>query len=124
MHPGIPHADLRDSCRRLVESILTRLGYTVLAAASGEQALEILASHAGKVHLLVSDVVMPGLSGRELAERVTELRPGMRVLLVSGYHEDSLLHEGVERQRVAFLPKPFTPAELAVRVRAVLDAPE
>ena len=110
--------------RRLVESILTRLGYTVLAAASGEQALEILASHAGKVHLLVSDVVMPGLSGRELAERVTGLRPGMRVLLVSGYHEDSLLHEGVERQRVAFLPKPFTPAELAVRVRAVLDAPE
>ncbi len=110
--------------RRLVESILRRLGYTVLAAANGEQALALLAAHEGKVDLLLSDVVMPGLSGRELAEHVAALRPEVRVLLVSGYHQDSVLHDGVERQRVAFLPKPFTPAALALRVRAVLDAPE
>ena len=77
--------------------------------------------HAGPIHLLVTDVVMPEMSGRELAERLAAARPELKVLYLSGNTDDALLHHGVSQAEMAFLQKPFTPAGLAVKVREVLE---
>src|SRR5207245_1256303 len=87
----------------------------------GRAALDLSAHHAGGIDILVTDVVMPGMSGRELAERLAPLRPGMRVLYTSGYTDDAMVHQGVLRSGVAFLQKPFVPESLARKVREVLD---
>jgi two-component system cell cycle sensor histidine kinase/response regulator CckA len=95
---------------------LATSGFRVFTAADGASAEQLVASHGGKIHLLVTDVVMPDLSGRELAERLRVLRPGLPVLFVSGYTDDAILHHGVQLGYDSFLQKPFTPAELTARV--------
>lgn len=102
--------------------VLTKHGYTVLQAASGTDALAVLEQHPGEIHLLVSDVVMPGMDGRELADKVRERQADIRILFTSGYTEDAILHRGVEASCVAFLQKPYNPASLAGKIRAVLNS--
>jgi two-component system cell cycle sensor histidine kinase/response regulator CckA len=109
--------------REVVREILEMNGYEVLEARQGEQAIEISAQHSGPIHLLVTDVVMPEMSGRELAQRLTLLRPDMRVLYMSGYTDDAIVRHGVLDAGMAFIAKPFTPDGLASKVRQVLDAP-
>jgi nitrogen-specific signal transduction histidine kinase/CheY-like chemotaxis protein len=102
--------------RELARKVLTRQGYRVLAAASGDEALEIVRAYSGSVDVIVTDVVMPGLSGPELVARVQELRPGIPVLYISGDARGALSVQGLEDEGVAFLQKPFTPAALAQKV--------
>ena len=108
--------------RSLTTSVLQGLGYTVLAAAGGDEALEAARHHRGRIDLLVTDVVMPGMGGRELAEWMAERHPSAKVLYVSGYTDDAVLRRGVVQEEAAFLQKPFTVADLADKVREVLDA--
>jgi CheY-like chemotaxis protein len=97
-------------------------GYTVLTASSPAEALQLAQSYPEPIHLLVTDVVMPVMSGRELADYLTRLHPQMRVLYVSGYTENTIVHHGVLETGVHFLPKPYTPAQLIQKVREVLDS--
>jgi len=97
-------------------------GYTVLEAADGPAAITLCGRHAGPISLLVSDVVMPRMGGRELAERLTALRPALRVLFVSGHTDDVVVRQGVLQAEFAFLQKPFSLDALRRKVRAVLDA--
>jgi two-component system cell cycle sensor histidine kinase/response regulator CckA len=106
--------------RALDRRVLTNCGYTVLEAKDGRDALRVADAHTGPIHLLVSDVVMPHLGGRHLAEKLLSLRPGLKVLFVSGYTDDAVVRHGVGSE-FAFLPKPFTPAGLARKVREVLE---
>src|SRR6185503_10230041 len=115
-------AEDEDAVRRLTTRVLTKAGYTVLAAPCGQAALDLAASYAGPIDLLLSDVIMPGMSGRELAEQLLPLRPGMRLMYASGYTEDAIIRHGVSSEATAFLPKPFTPAALLAKVREVLEA--
>ena len=108
--------------RPLTKGLLARLGYTVLDAESAEQALAVAGARQGPIHLLVADVVMPGASGRELARRLAQSRPETRVLYVSGYTDDAIVHHGMLEPGLKFLQKPFTPAVLARKVREVLDS--
>jgi CheY-like chemotaxis protein len=108
---------VRDLCRRLLQG----LGYTVLVARDGVEALELCTSRDGPIHLLVTDVVMPRLGGRELGQRVSALRPEMPVIYTSGYTETAFGEDGTLPRGVAFLPKPFTGSSLAGKVREVLD---
>ena len=110
---------VRDFARRALEDS----GYAVWTAASGPEALELAAAHVGQIHVVVTDVIMPGMHGRELAERLAMERPGLRVLYVSGYTGNSVVRGGVLEPDVAYLPKPFTADALARAVRAALDAP-
>jgi CheY-like chemotaxis protein len=107
--------------RALAAQALRNAGYTVLEAADGAAAVRAADGHPGPVHLLVTDVVMPGDNGRAVADRLRQSRPGLRVLYVSGYTDDTVVHHGVQQAGVEFLQKPFTPSVLAQRVRAVLD---
>ena len=111
-----------ESLRRMAARVLTKHGYTVLQAASGLDALRMLEQHPGEIHLLVTDVVMPGMDGRELAGKVRDRRPDIRMLFTSGYTEDAILHRGIEAARVAFLQKPYSPATLAGTIRKVLNS--
>jgi PAS domain S-box-containing protein len=108
--------------RELTTRILTGAGYSVLVAGSGAEALAVLERHKGAVDLLFTDVVMPGMTGRELAVRLATVRPAMRVLYTSGYTEDAILRYGVLDDASRFLTKPYTPAELRRRIREALDA--
>ena len=114
-----------DECgvRDLAAAALRGYGYTVLAAGSADEAVAAAARAGGRVDVLVTDVVMPGGGGVELARRVRAAYPGVRVLFVSGHTDDAVLRHGIEQARVHFLPKPFTPRELAAKVREVLDRP-
>jgi DNA-binding response OmpR family regulator len=104
----------------LTRGLLAEKGYGVLEAAGGEDALRVARAHNGPIHLLITDVVMPGLSGRALAEQLAVGRPGLRVLYMSGYTEDAVLKHGVEMTGLTFLPKPFTGPVLLAKVRQVL----
>jgi two-component system, cell cycle sensor histidine kinase and response regulator CckA len=107
------------SIRVLAGHILRRNGFTVLEASNGMEALRILKS-TPSVQLLISDVEMPEMRGTELAEEATEIRPDLKILLLSGYTDDSRVHRGVLRDEFGFLAKPFSPAELMRRVRQIL----
>ncbi|OGN83240.1 MAG: hypothetical protein A2X23_02750 [Chloroflexi bacterium GWC2_73_18] len=109
--------------RTLVRLVLERCGYRVLEASDGTAALEEAGRHPGPIDLLVSDVVMPGMSGPELVGRLAGVRTGLRVLYLSGYAEDAVVHYGALDPGIAFLQKPFAPETLAGKVREVLDAP-
>ena len=109
--------------RRLAATVLAQQGYRVFDAADGAEALEIAARPDLPFDLVLTDVVMPGLSGGELVQRLAPLQPGVRVLYMSGYPDDSVVRAGVRDASVAYLQKPFTTRELCRRVRVVLDAP-
>jgi two-component system cell cycle sensor histidine kinase/response regulator CckA len=106
--------------RAAAEEILKRLGYTVLVANDGHTALELAAARTDTIHLLVTDVIMPEMSGRQLADRLQQQRPGLKVLYVSGYTDDAIVRHGMLEPGIAFLQKPFTPQTLARKVREVL----
>src|SRR5436309_1044541 len=109
--------------RLLARKVLERAGYRVLVAAGGAEALDLAERYAGPIHLLLTDVVMPEMSGRELAHRLASLRPDARVLYMSGYADEAIAQHGVLDPGTAFLQKPFTPDGLARKVREVLDQP-
>jgi two-component system, cell cycle sensor histidine kinase and response regulator CckA len=110
-----------EGVRGLGQYLLQKGGYNVLLASHGEEAMEVAAHYQGRIHLLVTDVVMSGLSGLQVANRLKPLRPDMRVLYLSGYSEEAVTRQGVFSSRVPFLQKPFTPKDLAAKVREVLD---
>ena len=110
-----------DDVRAVARESLARYGYTVLEARDGEEALRIAGAESGHIDVMVTDVVMPGMNGRELARRLLAIRPGTRVLYVSGYTDDALSQHGILDQELAFLAKPFAPETLARSVRQVLD---
>ncbi len=110
-----------DAVRTLVRFALEEQGYTVLTSSTGEDAIERLETYAGKVDLLLTDVIMPGMSGRELVDRARASCPGMRVLFMSGYTDDALDRHGLREHSDQFIQKPFTPLGLVRRVREVLD---
>jgi CheY-like chemotaxis protein len=107
--------------RDMVRQLLAASGYTVLEAQSPEDALLLGERHPGPIHLLLTDVVMPAMGGRELAERLRGSRPELKVLYISGYTDNAIVHHGVLDEGMAFLQKPFTRQALARKVRAVLD---
>jgi len=111
-----------DSVRRLAKRVLEAQGYTVLEAVNGEAALRLAGDYAGVIDLLLSDVVMPELGGRLLAERLTAVRPEIEVLFMSGYTDDDILRRGLLERGQKLLQKPFTGSALAHEVRTVLDA--
>lgn len=106
--------------RQLARRVLRRAGYTVLEADGAEAALRLGLAHEARIHLLLTDVVMPGMNGRALAEQLNECKPGMRVLFMSGYTDDDVMRRGVIAAQTPFLQKPFTPHRLADAVREVL----
>jgi len=112
-----------DVVRQVAREALELSGFTVLVAPHGAQAVATCETHRGPIHIVVTDVVMPGIDGPELARRVSSLRPDARVLFVSGYTDDQISHHGVLAEGIAFLQKPFTPDALVRKVREVLDAP-
>jgi CheY-like chemotaxis protein len=109
--------------RGFVRETLHLQGYRVLEARHGFEALVIATRHQDPIHLLLTDVVMPQMSGRELADQLVSLRKDLRILYISGYTENAVVHHGVLEPGTAFLQKPFTPDVLIRKVREVLDAP-
>lgn len=110
-----------EALREVLQRVLEELGYHVLVASDGEEALGVSARHEGPIHILVTDVVMPNVGGRELALELWKTRPETRVLFMSGYTEDAILHQGLRRTTVGFIGKPFRPDFLAAKVREMLD---
>jgi len=110
-----------DNLRALAVRVLRSCGYDVLVAPGGREALAIAADRAKHIEAVITDVVMPEMGGRELVERLVAGRPGIRFLLMSGYTDDDVVRRGVQRGETAFLQKPFTPVQLAVKVREMLD---
>jgi CheY-like chemotaxis protein len=108
--------------RAVTREMLTRYGYHVLEAADGLTALQVAADYTDTIHLLLTDVVMPDLNGRDLAERFRTLRPAMKVVFMSGYTDDAVVRHGILQEGIAYLQKPFTPVSLAKKVRVVLGA--
>jgi DNA-binding response OmpR family regulator len=104
-----------------VRTVLRKAGYAILGAAHGHEALVIAQQHPGSIDLLITDVVMPQMGGRELAEQLSQVRRQIKVLFMSGYTDDAVVRHGLLMARVDLLPKPFSPLKLAAKVREVLD---
>ncbi len=110
------------SVRKVAVRILSNLGYTVFEAGDGEEALQVAKKHNGEICLLLTDVVMPRMSGKELADQLRMITPGIRVLFVSGYTKDVIVHNGIIEEGTDLLQKPFSQEALACKVREVLDS--
>jgi DNA-binding NtrC family response regulator len=108
--------------RNMTRTILESNGYKVLTATDGKDALSFCESYGGKIDMMLTDVIMPHMSGKVLAEQLAPQRPEMRVLYMSGYTDDAIVHHGALEEGIAFLPKPFAPDALAFKVREILDA--
>jgi CheY-like chemotaxis protein len=106
---------------RLTRAMLRQRGYRLLEAATGAEALAVAAAHAGPIDALVTDVVMPGMNGRELAARLLQLRPDVKVLYTSGYAGGAIGSQGVLEPGIAYLAKPFTAAQLTLKLRQVIE---
>jgi signal transduction histidine kinase/ActR/RegA family two-component response regulator len=113
-----------DQVRAVAKGILSRAGYRVLEASNPGEAIALCEQHPAEIHLLLTDVVMPRMNGRQLAARVALLRPAAKVVFMSGYTDDAILHNGVLDAGVSFIQKPFTPDSLNRKVREVLDTPK
>ncbi len=109
--------------RKLARQALEQYGYHLLETCDGGEALQLIEQYEGPIHLLPSDRVMPGMSGRELAEKLTGLYPTLKVLYMSGYTDNAIVHHGVLEPGIVFLQKPFRPGAIVKKVREVLDAP-
>jgi CheY-like chemotaxis protein len=109
--------------RRLITGVLASYGYRVLEAANGSSALTQAEGYAARIDLLLTDVIMPDMTGKDVADRLRPARPGMKVLYVSGYSGEVIAHRGALQAGVAYLPKPFTPTLLVRKVRQVLGPP-
>ena len=120
-HETILLVEDEPAVRDLARDVLRAHGYTVLEARHGREALLISERHSGPIHLMLTDVVMPEMSGRELANRLASLRPTMPVIYMSGYTDAAVVHHGVLDPGTTFLQKPFTPDALARKMRQVLD---
>ena len=110
-----------EDVRKIVFEILNKHGYEVLIANNGVEALEILSSHGEAVHLLLTDVIMPEMNGKELYTELSRINPKLKVLYMSGYTNNVIVHHGVLDEGVQFIQKPFTTEGLAVKVREVLN---
>jgi CheY-like chemotaxis protein len=106
----------------MIVAVLCRSGYDVLAAANGREAIRIAETEPRPIHLLLTDVVMPGMSGPDVVERVRALRPGLPALCMSGYTDETVLRHGILERGMAFLQKPITPSSLLGKVREVLES--
>jgi DNA-binding NtrC family response regulator len=111
-----------ETVRNLASAILEDYGYTVFTAANGAEGLTLCEDSSEKIDLLITDVVMPEMSGRALAEKAERLRPEMRLIYMSGYTDDSVVRHGILAENAAFIQKPFLPDVLASAVREVLDS--
>ena len=112
----------QEQVRTIAHNVLSRCGYQVLSCADGLSALQLASAHNGPIDMLVTDVVMPGMSGPELATRLKPVRPSCKVLYMSGYSGDAIARRGVLEARIGYLAKPFSAAELSSKVREVLDS--
>jgi CheY-like chemotaxis protein len=110
--------------RSVIRETIHRRGYVVIEAANGAEALQISQNHVGPIHALLTDVVMPGMSGRRVAELLQAQRPNLRVIYMSGYTDDAIVHHGVLEAGIAFVQKPFTAIALLQKIREALDAPQ
>jgi CheY-like chemotaxis protein len=110
------------SVRSLVARVLRDRGYTVLEASNGQEALDAAQKYEGEILLLITDIIMPGMNGKDLAAQLQSIRPDIRTLYVSGYTENAIVHRGILDSEVDFLQKPFTTRNLARKVREVLDS--
>ena len=108
--------------RALVLEVLKSKGYTVLEAADGYKAITLCSDFEGSIDMLLTDVIMPGMSGRELRTRLADICPDMKVLFMSGYTDDAIVRHRIHESDMPFLQKPFPPDSLAKKVREVLDA--
>jgi hypothetical protein len=110
--------------REMVRQLLEGLGYAVLMASGGLEALEIAEQEERPIHLVLTDVVMPGMNGRELADKISVTLPDSKTLYMSGYMDDAIVHSGLSGGELAFLQKPFTREDLAYKIREILDGRE
>jgi two-component system cell cycle sensor histidine kinase/response regulator CckA len=113
-----------EGVRQLAREYLEANGYKVIEADEGSAALELASTHTGTIDVLMTDVVMPGMSGRELAERVTKVRPETKVLYMSGYTDQAVVHHGILDKNAVLLQKPFTMMTLASKLREILTVKE